>query len=915
MTDQQSESGKKNREYRLNRRTVLRAGGVGLAGVLGGTSWATRSAAAASPPSGETGVVTVDDGSTIEIDGYDAGSLGAYEIEDERSYALNSSVTRGGSGCSLEWVANTSGFDYAVSTSGLEQYPTAGDTWEFFVRCSGVTDWQGDVYFCAQSAGDAPDSYSVRLTHSTLELEEWNAGAHVSGSKSGCSWPVDEWCRVEVTHADASQPTLTARAYDASGTKLGETSYTATNTYSSGGFGYRSFADNVDTVYIDDVRMAGGGQTVDSEWRTVSLNGSYDSPIVLVKPVSTDSDCPVHTRVRNVSTDSFEYKLETWQYQDAKGAGTAHYAVVEAGTHTLPDGSVLEAGTTTVDDAFGRVTFDAAFPSSPVVFSQAQTYNDSEPIVTRNMNVSADGFKVGVQEEEALGSHAEETVGYLAVQPTTGSGYEIGCTAEAVTDQWYELPFEGSHDSPVLLADVQTANGWQPAGLRYANLSDASVDVHIEEERSEDDETNHIAERVGYLVATPGSLFGSGGSDGSDSSGSSDGSSYYDGARLYSSDYRSLQAAINDASATDTVVVDTNHTISSRVSLKSDLKVEGGGGTITFKAGSNTHGLDIRGLSNVWIDGVEIDGNRSNQSGGGYGLGGPGDNGNCQNIRITNCHLYELHGDGINLLAGGSASLNDVYLADNRIEGVNQHGIVVGATEATSDRASSCHDIIIENNHITGMVKAQGIGVFGHGDPTGEAYHVAILGNEVGEQGGTSGGQAMSFEQVTHHNIRYGNRVYDWNAGNGMAITKSGDHNVNVHNLVENCPGGFTVQNFKYYEPNGPPENNIYSNNHSRNNKHGLRYWRCNNNNVYYYNRVEGCNARFNTNNGVRPRVERENTSSTPTAETGIPDTIGDGVTTHTPDGQVGVEASWSRGGPHPDEPVTVTVDAYPERY
>jgi hypothetical protein len=246
-------------------------------------------------------------------------------------------------------------------------------------------------------------------------------------------------------------------------------------------------------------------QSGSDEWHQVSLSGSYTDPVVVMNPLSYDGGHPSHVRLRNVSGDGFEFKIEEWKYLDGwHTSETVQYLVVEAGTHELADGTLLEAGTTTTGTSFTDVSFSQGFGSAPVVLGQAQTFNGNHPIVTRTRNVSSGGVSLKIQEEEAEGWHATETVGYVAAQSGSGSNdgqvYEIGATANTVTNGWHTISFDGSYSTPLFVASMQTDDGWQPSGLRYRNLTSDSVEVFVEEERSKDDEMNHVAEVVGYAV-------------------------------------------------------------------------------------------------------------------------------------------------------------------------------------------------------------------------------------------------------------------------------------------------------------------------------------------------------------------------------------------------------------------------------
>jgi hypothetical protein len=242
-----------------------------------------------------------------------------------------------------------------------------------------------------------------------------------------------------------------------------------------------------------------------SNWYDVTLDGSYNDPVVLMKPLSYNGSDQSHIRLRNVSGGSFEFKIEEWDYLDGwHMIETMSYAVFESGTHTLSDGTQVVVGTTTVDHQSSSVSFPQSFDTTPVVMSQPQTFVGSDAIVTRNWDISTGGFTVQLQEQESRGWHYGEAVGYVAIEPNTGtndgSKYEVGRTAEGVTDDWYSVSFAQSYENPLFLADMQTRDGSDSAGIRYQNLSNDTVDMMIEEEQSKNNETAHLPESVGYVV-------------------------------------------------------------------------------------------------------------------------------------------------------------------------------------------------------------------------------------------------------------------------------------------------------------------------------------------------------------------------------------------------------------------------------
>lgn len=242
------------------------------------------------------------------------------------------------------------------------------------------------------------------------------------------------------------------------------------------------------------------------EWHSVGFDTAFDDPVAIMGPLSSEGPESCHPRVRNVG-DGFDYQFEEWLYLDGEHTTErAHWLALDAGNDSL-GGLPADVGTLQTDNHFNRVGFDQGFDTTPVVFTQSQTYNGPNPIVTRQRDASPDGVDVRLQEEEGEkhgGAHRDETVGYVAVEPGSGTidgdhPFEAGF-ADGVDDSWHRIEFSGSYDDPLFLADIQTFDGSDTANLRYRNLTDSGVDVFVEEERSEDDETWHQGERVGYLV-------------------------------------------------------------------------------------------------------------------------------------------------------------------------------------------------------------------------------------------------------------------------------------------------------------------------------------------------------------------------------------------------------------------------------
>ncbi len=271
---------------------------------------------------------------------------------------------------------------------------------------------------------------------------------------------------------------------------------------------------------IDDVAVTAGAAcevavevgrvSVDHRWQTVELAGSFSDPIVVAKPASLNGSDPGVVRLRNVTPASFQVRFQEWDYLNgAHVTETVSYLVAERGHQLLPGGGEIEAGSLDTRNsrpqAFVPVPFSTPFATTPLVFSVVGTASGSDAVVTRQRNASPTGFQVVMQEQESKGPHVTETIYWIAWTP--GSGTIGGATPFAAGMQSgvgngfdavaFPSPFAGT---PCFLADMQSFQGSDTAGLRYRALTATGVEVQVDEEQSRDAEVTHVDEVVGYLA-------------------------------------------------------------------------------------------------------------------------------------------------------------------------------------------------------------------------------------------------------------------------------------------------------------------------------------------------------------------------------------------------------------------------------
>lgn len=246
-----------------------------------------------------------------------------------------------------------------------------------------------------------------------------------------------------------------------------------------------------------------------ARWIPVTFEHPFERlPVVAAGAASSNGGRPVMARVRNVTTDGFELKLDTWPHLRSRHTfETLSFIAAEPGRHQIGD-VVLEAGAFTGDGRWRRARFDTELGRTPIVIPQVVSDFDGRAATVRVRRVGAAGFEARLQGNEAAERrgrrHGQETVHYLALTPGRGriDGRPIwtGVTSVSVTDQWKRIRFGRWLATPRVVAAGQTARGGDPVVLRHDAITSRTARVRMQEERSFDREVRHGAERVGYVA-------------------------------------------------------------------------------------------------------------------------------------------------------------------------------------------------------------------------------------------------------------------------------------------------------------------------------------------------------------------------------------------------------------------------------
>jgi PKD repeat protein len=253
-----------------------------------------------------------------------------------------------------------------------------------------------------------------------------------------------------------------------------------------------------------------GEVLVTHRWVRVPFTTAFEKPIVVAGPPQFNNSEPCVVRIRNVDKTGFDIRLTEWDYLNGwHPEETVSYLVLEEGRSSLPNGSIVEAGSFTGSTSFRTVKFNGSFANAPVIMTTIASFNEADAISGRIKDVGTTGFDYYFREQESNENiHANETIHFIAWEPGTGTigsiQYQIATTAKAVNHSWYGVTFaQPFKQVPFLLADMQTTSSHDTSALRTQQVTVNGFQIMVEEEQSADSETFHPTEQVGYLLFSP----------------------------------------------------------------------------------------------------------------------------------------------------------------------------------------------------------------------------------------------------------------------------------------------------------------------------------------------------------------------------------------------------------------------------
>ena len=253
-----------------------------------------------------------------------------------------------------------------------------------------------------------------------------------------------------------------------------------------------------------------GVVNINHKWKKVNLSKSFTNPIVIPSDPTFKGKQSAAIRLKNITSNSFLIKLQEPNYLDGSHVNeTICYVVGEKGTWDI-NGTLFEFNTFNTNKlsskGFKRINFNNSYSSKPSVFSQIQTFNGSDWVISRTKNINSSYFLFSMQEEEKInnGGHVNEKIGWFSISNSqfTNNGLKIiSKTINNVNHKYKTINYSSSFSStPFLITKLSSFNGADTANLRIIKNNKTRFVVKLQEEQSKDKELNHINENICYFA-------------------------------------------------------------------------------------------------------------------------------------------------------------------------------------------------------------------------------------------------------------------------------------------------------------------------------------------------------------------------------------------------------------------------------
>lgn len=263
------------------------------------------------------------------------------------------------------------------------------------------------------------------------------------------------------------------------------------------------------TVTISNNIMEFGTIQLDHNSKTITLNNTFNDPVVIISDPSYNGTNPCTVRITDITNNSFTIFIQEVLNND--GIHTLEdisYIVGEKGEWNInnTDKKVIFGSfnsNKTTKNGFQTITYNSIFAKTPIVLTQVATYNGNQFVNTRTKDTTKTSFKVAMQESEALDNiHTYEKINWCAMSPgfyqIDGKYFECGTISNVNhTPKIFNLN-RYFKSIPNTYTRVSTYNGPDPVNTRTEQF--ISLRIRLQEEQTRDTEMRHLYENVSYIA-------------------------------------------------------------------------------------------------------------------------------------------------------------------------------------------------------------------------------------------------------------------------------------------------------------------------------------------------------------------------------------------------------------------------------
>jgi len=281
------------------------------------------------------------------------------------------------------------------------------------------------------------------------------------------------------------------------------------------------------TQYLEYKNISSVGYS----WKSVSLDNSYSDPIVVCSHILPDKNHKeVVVRVRNLSSSSFEVKIQRPNDEDPGYSTTVYCIISQEGSYTIPFKyeahkvvSDLTNGYSSPNDWSASRAEDVSSAiehtyTKPVVTGQVMSYNDNRFSTFWSFDCDSRKnrpFQSGMSDGICVGKHVgqisedreSETLGYMIAEAGVYDLKDFSIKIDYGSDSIrgvgntppYIYDLDKEYDIAVVTKEAEDGGhgGW--AVLYGLDAVGSSLKLAIDEETVEGDTTRtHITEEVAY---------------------------------------------------------------------------------------------------------------------------------------------------------------------------------------------------------------------------------------------------------------------------------------------------------------------------------------------------------------------------------------------------------------------------------